>query len=49
VHRRLVEQYPELALQDVLAEFEEQLARGREVIAARMSPTERGRLLLQSF
>ena len=49
VHRRLVEQYPELALQDVLAEFEEQLACGREVIAARMSPTERGRLLLQSF
>ena len=49
VHRRLVEQYPELALQDVLAEFEVQLARGRDVIAAHIRPTERGRLLLQSF
>jgi HEXXH motif-containing protein len=49
VHRRLVAQFPELALQDVLAEFEEQLARGMEVIAARMGPTDRGRLLLQSF
>jgi HEXXH motif-containing protein len=49
VHRRLVEQFPELGLQDGLAEFEEQLARGTEVIATRMRPTDRGRLLLQSF
>jgi len=49
VHRRLVEQFPELGLQDVLAEFEEQLARGQEVIASRMRTTDRGRLLLQSF
>jgi len=49
VHRRLVATFPELNLQDILAGFEAQLARGQEVIATRIKPTDRGRLLLESF
>ena len=49
VHRRLVKRHPELGLQLALTGFEEQLARGLEVIHARVQPTTRGRLLLDSF
>jgi HEXXH motif-containing protein len=49
VHRRLVERFPELGLQSALAGFEEQYARGCEVVRSRMQPTPRGRLLLEAF
>lgn len=46
VHRRLVERFPELRLERALAGFEEQFARGREVVLSSVRSTERGRLLL---
>lgn len=49
VHALLAERWPELHLKEALQGFQEQLARGVEVLSESMQPTSRGSLLLGSL
>jgi len=49
VHARVHAAHPELGLGPALERFREQYARGLAVIRAHLKPTDRGRLLMDSF